>query len=309
MKIITNYPKIADTEEFKKFESEFDTNIEFLEEFSNLVGLSGRIISFISPEKVHIVPSTTLDSAVQTLKSIKLCCSLGNFADANTLIRKLRDDLLLYVYILSIINRRKTFTDKSMENFKIDTIETMIDGFSKLEFNESTDDERAVQAWLSNGVLELPYSIKKKLSFENYMKVIRLNKNIDEILNDYKLEKYWEFLRGKLNDYVHNNGFQFTQHNLVKSHNSQLNIYFENANTRTSYVVTFFLVLITMVESALLCSGEIEDYLDMGLEPHENCENEIAPFIQAFIDTKVVAIHPELKEYLKNNNSNGMTID
>lgn len=309
MKIITNYPKIADTEQFKKFELEFDSNIEFLEEFSNLVGLSGRIISFISPEKVHFVPSTTLDSAVQTLKSIKLCCSIGNFADANTLIRKLRDDLLLYVYILSIINRRKTFTDESMGNFKIDNIEAMIDGFSKLEFNELTDDELAVQAWLSNGVLELPYSIKKKLSFENYMKVLRLNKNIDEILNDYKLETYWEFLRGKLNDYVHNNGFQFTQHNLIKSHNSQLDIYFQNANKRTSYVITFFVVLITMVESALLCSGEIEDYLDMGLEPHENCENEIATFIQDFIDTKVVAIHPELKEYLKKNNSNGMTID
>lgn len=305
-----NSNQIADLEKFKKFEIEFNSNIQFLQDFSNLVSYSGRIISFISPEKVHIVPSThILNSSIQSLRSIKNCCSTGSFADANTLIRKLRDDLLLYVYILSIINKRKTFTEDSLKEFKMETEEDLIKGISGLTFTELNGDEKAVKAWLSNTVNELPHSVKKKLSFENYMSVLKQNPNVNDILLKYNLKHYWEFLRTKLNDYVHNNGFQFTQHNLIHSNNTNLEIYFQNINTRSSYVITFFLVLITMVESPLLCSGDIEDYLSLDIEPPENCQYEIAPFIQEFINKKVVPLHPELKEYLRNNNSHGMIIE
>ena len=63
-----------------------------------------------------------------------------------------------------------------------------------------------------------------------------------------------------------------------------------------------------MVESALLCSGDIEDYLDLGIDPPEGCQYEIAPFIQKYIDEEVVKLHPELKKYLKENNNYGMKI-
>ena len=108
---------------------------------------------------------------------------------------------------------------------------------------------------------------------------------------------------------MHNNGRQFTLHNLIKSDNTQLDIYLGNINTRISYILTFFLVLIAMIESALLCSGDIEDYLDLGIAPPEGCQYEIAPFIQEYIDKKVTKMHPELKQYLKDNNNNGMKIE
>jgi hypothetical protein len=305
-----NNNKICDTKEYKKFEFQFNNNIEFLQNFSNLISFSGRIISFISPEKVHIVPTTyMLDSSIKSLLSIRNCCSTGSFSDANTIIRKLRDDLLLYVYILSIINKRKTFTEDSLEKFKMDNIEESISGFKGLEFNELNHDEKAVKAWLSNKVHELPYHIKKKLGYENYMKVLKQNKNVNEILLKYDLKKYWGFLQIKLNDYVHNNGILFSQHNLIKSNDSNLKIYLQNINTRTSYTITFFLILITMIESPLLCSGDIEDYLSLDIEPPDNCQYEIAPFIQEYINKKVIILHPELKDYLQNNNSHGMIIE
>lgn len=305
-----NDNKISDTGEYKKFVVEFNSNIEFLQDFSNLISFSGRIISFISPEKVYIFPTDfMLNSSIKSLISIQVSCSTGSFSDANTIIRKLRDDLLLYAYILSVINKRKTFTEDSLKNFKMDNAEELIKGFQGLVFNELNDDEKAVKAWLSNKVYELPYDIKKKLGYENYMKVLKQNKNVNEILLKYNLKKYWGFLQTKLNDYVHNNGIQFSHHNLIKSNDPNLEIYLQNINTRTSYIITFFLVLITMVESPLLCSGEIEDYLNLDIEPPENCQYEIAPFIQEFINKKVVTLHPELKEYLQNNNSHGMIIE
>ena len=301
--------QITDVEKYKTFEIEFDNNIEFLKNFTDLVSYSGRIISFISTEKVHTVNTTLLESSIQTLKSIKLCCSIGSFSDANSLIRKLRDDLFQYLYILAIINRRKTFTQKSLENFKLDSVEEIIVGFSELEFNELTNDELAVEAWLSNKVLELPYNVKKKLGFENYMKILKLDSNVNEILLAYKLHKYWDHLQTKLNNYVHSNGIQFTQHNLIKPSNPNLEVYYQNVNIRSSYVITFFLVLITMIDSPLLCSGDIEDYLDSDIEPPENCQYEIAPFIQEYINRKVVPLHPELKDFLQKNNSHGMKIE
>ncbi|RYE13482.1 MAG: hypothetical protein EOP45_21110 [Sphingobacteriaceae bacterium] len=63
-----------------------------------------------------------------------------------------------------------------------------------------------------------------------------------------------------------------------------------------------------MVESSLISSTDIVDYLECDIEPPENCQYQIAPFIQEYIDKKVVKLHPELKSYLNNNNSHGMKI-
>ena len=147
-----------------------------------------------------------------------------------------------------------------------------------------------------------------KLSFENYMKYLKQNDSITKILHDYKLQDYWESLRRKLNNYVHNNGLQFTSHNLIKDHTKSLDIYLKNINIRTSYIITLFLVLIIMTEGALISSTDMIDYLDCGLEPPEDCQYDIAPFVQKYIDKKVVEIHPELKQYLKDNNNYGMKI-
>lgn len=301
---------VGDTEEFKIFSQEFDHNIEFLESFSSLIWFSGRIISFFSDKKMHFVSTTLLDNSIQTLKSIKLCCSIGSFADANTLIRKLRDDLILYVYILDVTNKRKPFVEDELSKLNVNSPEELADTFLNLRFNsELTEDEKAVDAWLNNTVLELPYKIKMKLSFENYMKFLKQNENIIKILDDYKLQNYWETLRSKLNNYVHSNGIQFTSHNLIKEHSEFLDVYLKNINTRTSYIITFFLVLIIMTEAALISSNDMKDYLDCGMEPPEGCQYEIAPFIQKYIDNEVVKIHPELKQFLKDNNNYGMKIN
>jgi len=301
--------RMEETEAFKKFESEYDSNVDFLESFSNLIGFSGRMIFFITDKEMLNVYNHVIENSVQTLRSIKLCCSIGSFADANTLIRRLRDDLLLHVYTLAVVNQRKPFTEKSLENCSMESAEKFVEGFSSLEFNTiMTDDEKAIEAWLSNTVGQAPRKIRDKLNFRNYMEFLKKNENIKEVLTTYNLQGYWEVLTGRLNNYVHNNGRQFSQHNLIRSSNEQLDIYLGNINTRVSYVLTFFLISISMIESALLCSGEIQDYLDFGEDPPEDCQYEIAPFIQEYIDNKVAKMHPELKQFLKENNNNGMKI-
>lgn len=301
---------IGETEQFKNFSNEFEKNLIFLDDFSSHIKFSGRRIIFLSENKIHFLNQNLIDNSIQTLKSIKLCCSIGSFTDANTLIRKYRDDLILYVFILDVIKKRKPFIESDIENLDIKNVENFTSTFSNIRFNpDLTENEQAVKAWLTNRVLELPRNIKFRLSFENYMKSLKQNINVEEILDNYKLQEYWETLRNRLNNYVHNNGNQFTSHNLITSNNENLDIFLKNVNIRTSYITTFFLILITMIDSTLFSSSDYSDYLDCGLEPPEDCQYEISNFIQNYIDKEVVKLHPELKQYLIDNNSYGMKIN
>lgn len=304
-------PTVQDTEAFSKFQETYQENMDFLDRFIDLRMFSGRIISFITQDKkVLTFHSHILDNSYTTLVNIRSCCANGGFSDANSLVRRLRDDLLLYVYILAVINQRKPFEEKSLENFSIDNIEELYNGIEAVVMNPNmNDDESAVEAWLQSTMENMPKKVKMKLSFSNYMQFLRKNENVQNILTQYKLEDYWETLTEKLNNYMHNNGIKFTLDNNVGADNKNLEIYLNNINIRVSYIMSFFLVLVSMIESALLCSGDIEDYLDMGEEPPEGCEYEIAPFIQKFIDEKVSTMHPELKQYLKDNNNYGMKIE
>jgi hypothetical protein len=302
--------KIDESSEFKAFAEEIDYLIEFFKRFSEQIFRNGQIISFFTDKNIFNLNTYLIDSSAQTLRSIKLCCSIGSFSDANTLIRKLRDDLIQYVYILTIINARKPFIEDDLKNLKIDNPEEFANAFSNIRINNVlTDDEKALSAWFSNTVSDLEKSIKRKLEFENYMKMLKQNSNIAQVLEEYNLQNYWEVLRRRLNDYVHNNGVKFAAQNSIRKNDKNLEIHLKNINVRTSYISSFFIIVLLMVDSSLISSTDYIDHLDCNLEPPENSQYFIAGFIQDFIDTKVNKLHPELKQYLKDNNNNGMRIE
>lgn len=171
--------QIDETENFKTFSNEIDYLTEFFSDLSDLIYSNGRIISFFSNVEHYSLSTELIKSSSQTLKSIKLCCSIGGFADANTLIRKLRDDLIQFVYLLNIIGLRKPFLEDSIKDLKIGNPEEFANSLLNLQFNDSlTNDEQAVTAWFQNSVADLQRSIRKKLEFENYMKVLKQNDNI-----------------------------------------------------------------------------------------------------------------------------------
>lgn len=277
--------KVDKTDEFKTFEKEIDYLIEFFQNFAELIFYNGRLISFFTDKKTFLLNTHLIDSSAQTLRSIKLCCSIGSFSDANTLIRKLRDDLIQYVYILSIINSRKPFIEEDLKNLKVDNPEEFANLFSNIRINNIlTDDEKAVSAWFSNKVSDLERPIKKKLEFANYMVTLKKNQSIAQILQDYNLNEYWETLRRKLNDYVHNNGVTFASQNLIREDNINLEVHLKNINIRSSYIASFFIITLLMVDSALISSTDYMDHLNCNLTPPEDSQYFVENFIQDFID-------------------------
>jgi hypothetical protein len=302
--------QIDETEEFKAFSEDIDFLTEFFRSLFELIYINGHIISFFSAKEYYTLNTALIESSAQTLKSINLCCSIGSFSDANTLIRKLRDDLIQYVYILNIISLRKPLLEESIADLKTDNPEEFASSILSLQFNNRiTKDEQAVAAWFNNSVTNLPGPIRKKLEFDNYMKVLKQNDHINHILIKYNLQEYWETLRKRLNGYVHNNGASFASHNIVTATDKNLRAHLKQINIRTTYVSSFFLVLLLMIESSLISSTDYIDHLNCDMQPPEDSQYFIASFVQDFIDKKVSKIHPELKQYLKDNNINGMKIE
>ncbi|WP_298144405.1 DUF5677 domain-containing protein [Flavobacterium sp.] len=302
--------QIDETEHFRMFSKDIDYLTDFFSGLSDLIFFNGRIISFFSNVEHYSLSTELIESSAQTLKSIKLCCSIGSFSDANTLIRKLRDDLIQYVYILNIIGLRKPFLEESIKDLNIDNPDEFVNSFLNLQFNDSlTDDEKALTAWFKNSVSKLQRPVRKKLEFENYMKVLKQNENIHQILTEYNLQEYWETLRKRLNNYVHNNGTQFSRHNIISANDKNLETHLKNISIRTTYISSFFLILLLMVESSLISSTDYIDHLECEMQPPEDSQYFVASFVQDFIDKKVSKLHPELKQYLKDNNINGMKIE
>jgi hypothetical protein len=309
----SNKKRIHDLEAYNPFSTEFDYYIDFLKDLSNLFSYNGITISCIIDNKIHFLDTGLIESSVQTLKSIKSCCSIGSFSDANTLIRKLRDDLLLYIFILDTIKNRKTFNEDDLSNLDLKTgdfdAEKFTSAFLNLRFNDVlTENEQAVNAWFNNAVNDLNRKIKMKLSFENYMIQFQKNPSISEILVNYNLQGYWEKLRNKLNDYVHNNGNEFTRQNNVSANDKFVETHLKNINFRISYISSFFLVLLIMIDSKLIAATDLIDHLDSNAEPPQDSQYFVAPFVKDFLDLKVSKLHPELKQYLKDNNDYQMKI-
>lgn len=279
-------PTIKDLEYFPIFQREFLEYIQFFEGFSDM--FSDRCVNktLISDKGVITLDCTLIDSAANSLKCIMECCAHGAFSDANTLVRKLRDDLLLFAYLLEVIDSRNVFSD-SLDN----------------------DDEVIIHAWFSNSMDKLPKKLRGKLKYDTYMKRLKNNKHISTILSKYNLEHYWDtHLRTILNDYVHNNGISNSYQNIVYINNPNIKTCLQNINYRVSFVSSLFLVLLIMIDSSQISSSDYVDYLDIGQVPPENSQYWVAGLIQEFIDKRVVKLHPELKQYLIDNNKYGMEI-
>jgi hypothetical protein len=215
------------------------------------------------------------------------CCVHGAFSDANTLVRKLRDDLLLFIYLLEVIDSRNPFSE-TLEN----------------------DDEILIHAWLSNSMDKLKPKLNGQLKFDTYMTRLKKNVHISTILSQYNLEDYWNSrLRKTLNNYVHNNGIANAFQNIIYINNPNVETCLRNIDYRVGFVSSLFLVLLIMIDPSIIASTDYVDYLDMGQEPPENSQYLVAGLIQEFIDKRVVKLHPELKQYLIDKNKYGMQIE
>ena len=63
----------------------------------------------------YMLSCETMMSICKTLETIDFCCRRNAYSDGYTLIRKFRDDLMQYLFILNVIRDKQEFVDKEIE--------------------------------------------------------------------------------------------------------------------------------------------------------------------------------------------------
>ena len=96
-------------------------------------------------------------SICKTLETIDFCCYRDAYSDAYNLLRKCRDDLMQYLFVLNVIQNKHGLTDEEAEKFTINSESMMkmieLDVSILVSGERKTDAELAMEKWIYN-VLE-----------------------------------------------------------------------------------------------------------------------------------------------------------
>ena len=305
--------KLKELDSFSRFMETMKFNENFI---SNLIEQAfGKPIICLSKKSTHIFDTLLLKTAKRTLNSILICCSYGSFADSNVLIRKYRDDLFLYLFILEVLNNRKGLTDNEISQITqgemdadrlyhivVSTIGVISGGWRK------DRNDKAVDAWFDNEASTGKF--KKELSINNYLNYLKRNSEIEKCIMEHGLNDLWEEIRVRLNDYTHANGKKFLEHNLLERLSSEeINECIRQISERVSFITSVFLVFLILIKPDIIMASDYLDSVELGLKPPKDSQYWVAPFIIEYIDQIVVKFHPELKVFLHQNNKYGMLIE
>lgn len=257
---------VLNNKDFNSLIEEIKYTKEFIDNLDELNYSKILHINFKNPFFTSII----LNSARLTLYSIQLCCENCNLADTQTLIRKYRDDLFFYLYILYVDADTNLFSDE-----------------------EKTKHQKNIDKWQKNELSDL--------NITEILKYIGESDAAKEAVKKYKLEKSFKKISKDLNDFVHSNGRSFYNRDYqyyVNTKSIQENV--NKIKYEINYITSVFLFLLILIREDYIASTDYIDYLDCGLEPTEEMKYWVAAFIKKYIDEKMILVNSEWKEYLKN---------
>ena len=153
----------------------------------------------------YILSCQTMMSVCKTLETIDFCCFRNAYADAYTLIRKFRDDLMQYLFVLNVIQNEHGLTDKEVEQFEMSPESMMkmieLDVSILVSGERKTDAELAMEKWIYN-VLENTENAMDRKNFFDASKykayLISNNEKVRYIFENFFIDK-WKKEDRKLN--------------------------------------------------------------------------------------------------------------
>lgn len=252
---------------FKELLLLLDYYLDFFETTSFQV--KEHLIIFNTNNRLYCYQHEHIDSVVSTLDNLKHCLEKGYFSDANILLRKINDDLFFYLFILELHNNN---------------------GFDM-------QDKTAMQYFINwyNNKLKNFYTRKNAIPY------IKKNQAIKAIIEQNYLEKIWSTIINRLNDFVHNNGREYTVSNFRRLDDLQVkkmsNLMVDHINT----LFNTFITLMVIIKPYFIMSSDYITYLDCNTESPEDSQYWISSYIQDHFDTHLLKYNPEIKVFLKNN--------
>lgn len=296
---------------------------EKLDEMSDLLDIISdnatmEALLEMTRNKTYLIQGQIIDAAIQTLLSIWGCCKHACFSDAFTLVRKFRDDLVQYLFIISTIDGIEDLSEEETGKDLIDltNIDKILESLNLIveirsSGNRKKPHEKAVDSWLENTLSNEAHFNDRKLYFDASKYIEMFKKNDDNIKKcfDLYLKSLWSNLDRELNNYVHANGSKYIMSNLpyyVFEHEKDI---IAQLISTIRDVMVVFISLIILIKSSYIHSSDYMDWLNVGEIPPEGSQYWISYGIQNFIDTDIVRVSSDLKNFLKENNKDGMEIE
>ncbi|MEN6634714.1 MAG: hypothetical protein ABFC56_02560 [Clostridiaceae bacterium] len=213
-------------------------------------------------------PNEIISSSSQTLNNMILCCEVGSFGDAYTLLRKLRDNLFFYLYILEASNSTDILSETEM---------------NKHELN--------IKRWLQNEL--------SGLYFRNILQFLSDSNSLNPAIEKYSLEEAINKINGTLNNYVHSNGAEFLNHPVGYHFNKDTKAFSDELYSIAELIIVSFLFFLILLQGNLISSTDYVDSLDCQQEPEEGSQYWVAPFVKEFVQNHVGVLGDDCDEFLK----------
>ncbi|KHF32267.1 hypothetical protein CM49_05541 [Paenibacillus sp. P1XP2] len=263
---------------FQDITSTFDSFIDFFDNLEMLI--SGRNINpFIGRGKVYLLDTQLLRSAMFTLNSIKLCIEYGSISDCNTLMRKLRDDLFFYLYLLEVDNNQVVLFSEC-------------ESFERVQ--EHNKQLNYVINWFNNELRNFDFK-------RNVITYLRKNKLIDQVIRNHNIQSEWDRISQNLNNYVHNNGLSFCVANYEMFSTKKIELILKEVTFKLEYIILVFVTLFILIKPHYIMASDYIEYMEVSMTPPEGCEYWVAPFIQDFVDRHIGSHSIELKKFIQSN--------
>lgn len=245
-------------------------------------------------KSVYPLAADTMMSVQNTLKSIRFCLKNGAISDANVLIRKYRDDLLQYLFVLKVVKESENAAPKfSIESIVEISDKDLIDAINRfMPLGDDPDDKiRLSEAW-ANSTLS---GEKKRRVFFDASKYENNLSQDDKIKYIFDSFQNWGSSGDLLNNYVHTNGIQYLRDNYNPDH--------RDINTKKSLdtivlITNVFLCILSILDSRYFMSSDYIDYLEVGEVPPEGSQYWVASCILNYFGDN---LDTNMLDYIQNN--------
>lgn len=206
-----------------------------------------------------------------TAGNIISCCECGCLADANTLLRKYRDDIFFYLYVVI---------------------------YDKNKFEESAADkivemENNIESWLNNDLINLHIG--------DVLKTIASFPEMYSAINKYNLKSFFDSLSKRLNNYVHGNGVAYYNRSVNGYTISELQGEMKMILDDMRFITVSFLFLLTLCSPITIMSTDYVDCLDFNIQPPTGSQYWVASFIVDFYKNNLDLIDKSCIKYLRDN--------
>jgi len=203
-----------------------------------------------------------------TMGSVIACCESACIADANTLLRKYRDDLFFYLYI-SVYNRLDADSEKAKSM------------------------AAQIRKWLNNDLTDFQIG--------QVLKAVAAAPQLRDAVMKYHLKESFQKIGDYLNNYVHGNGYTFYNRNVNAYRENELAVELRKLGDNARYMTVVFLLLLIFCFPLSVMSVDYIDCLELNISPPENSQYWVAPFVERFVRENISLIDANCLDYLREN--------